>query len=199
MIPVSACCSWLCCRLKIQMRMYMGAGVVDPSSLIILHDIQGAGYVKGHGGSLATNSSEYIAPGTDDDDEYGSEGHDLVLMAKLQKTPWTDLLNDPLFVLLNLQGPYSDMIRQRLQYDASDDDSYPDFADISGNEDLGRGKMRDAELPLIPYCGTVINRDMKKVHKNNGHLESLDDPENADRLEGRQKCQSRSFTVGGAN
>jgi len=172
----------------------MGAGVVDPQSLIILHDVQGAGFLKGHGGNFQPNTTQYVAPGYEDDDEYAGEGTDLVLMAKLNKTPWTDLMNDPLFVFLNLAGPYSDMIRQKINYQT--DGEYPDFADIHAFDPTGN-KARDNELPLIPYCGTVWNKELKKVHINNGHLEGLDDPEFVDRLEGRQKCHTRSFTVGG--
>lgn len=184
-------------HLIVTLRMYLGAGVVNPQNIIILHDVQAAGNIKGHGCRLQKDPSRYT-PQSDEDEEGGD---DLVFMAKLESTPWTDLLNDPIFVLLNLRGPMSEIIRQKVEYDGGAADEFPDFADVTGREGgmppMDPDRPRSLELPIIPYCGTVINGAMVKVHRNNGHLEGLDDPEYVDRIEGRQKCHSRTFVAGG--
>jgi hypothetical protein len=115
-------------------------------------------------------------------------------------TPWTDLFNDPLFVAMNLNGPYAEMIAQKMTAAQSETGEFPAFdavkqyaevnkADAAGHHSGGM------ELPLIPYCGTVWNRDGRKVFENNGHFEGLDDPKYCDRLEGRQRCSARRFAT----
>lgn len=187
-------------ELLIPMRMYMGAGVVDKEKLIILNDVQGAGFVKGHGVNLCLDAKKYTPQmGDPDDEEYGI-GDDLVLCCKLKSTPWTDLFNDPLFVAMNLNGPYAEMIAQKMTAAQSETGEFPAFdavkqyaevnkADAAGHHSGGM------ELPLIPYCGTVWNRDGRKVFENNGHFEGLDDPKYCDRLEGRQRCSARRFAT----
>lgn len=184
-------------ELLIPMRMYMGAGVVDKEQLIILNDVQGAGFVKGHGVNLCLNAQEYTPQtGDPDEEEYGI-GDDLVLCCKLRSTPWTDLFNDPLFVAMNLNGPYAEMIAQKMTAEETGGefpafDAVKQYAEVSKDASKHSGGM---ELPLIPYCGTVWNTEGKKVFENNGHFEGLDDPKYCDRLEGRQRCSARRFAT----
>ena len=144
-------------ELLIPMRMYIGAGVVDKSQLIILNDVQGAGFIKGHGAKLCKEPAKYKPPTAED--EEGERGDDLVLMAKLRTTPWTDLFEDPLFVLANYyvngdnKAPFCDIITSRARIAAGDYD----------------GEIE--EKPLIPYCGTVCDSMGKIVYENNGHFE----------------------------
>ena len=143
------------------------------------------------------NPNMYEAPSEEDEDELGGGGgHDLVYMAKLRTTKWVDVMRDPLFVALNVNGPLSQVIEQHTMYAASGDDAYPDFSqvDIKRTIDTGGGARdfaREHELPIIPFCGAMVNADYIRVRRNNGYLEALDDPELCDRLEGRQKCHSR--------
>ena len=145
-------------ELLIPMRMYIGAGVVDKSQLIILNDVQGAGFIKGHGAKLCKRASRYNPPTAEDDGL--NQGDDLVLMAKLRTTPWTDLFEDPLFVFMNYQfttnntqAPFYDIVKKREKIAAGDYD----------------GEIE--EKPLIPYCGTVCDSMGKIVYENNGHFE----------------------------
>ena len=165
-------------ELLIPMRMYMGAGVVDKQNLIILNDIQGAGFVGGHGSRLCPIGGEFMSPGDEDDDEYSS-GHDLMVCMKLEKTPWTDLINDPVFRAHefnrpNRSSPFYHLIAAALG------DGIPD-------------EFETDDVPVIPYAGAMWNEARTKIQSNNGHLEGLDDPRYCDRLEQRQRCHVRQW------
>ena len=169
-------------ELLIPMRMYMGAGVIDKQNLIILNDIQGAGFVGGHGSRLCQLNEAFRAPGDEDDDEY-STGHDLMVCVKLENTPWTDLINDPVFRAhehnrRNQSSPFYELIN------ASMGDGIPDEFEAN-------------DVPVIPYAGAMWSARAggmyEKIQSNNGHLEGLDDPRYCDRLEQRQRCHVRQW------
>lgn len=176
--------------------------MIDKEQLIILNDIQSAGFVQGHGCNIAMTTQDYRSPTESDDDEYDN-GTDLVLCCKLRNTPWTDLLGDPLFVKSMIDGPYSDIVAQMAQCSASGDGSWPDF-DAYDPHGPGKEKINSrsgesddpsagVEVPLIPYCGTVVDKEGKKVYENNGHFEGLDDPRYCDRLMQRHRAGPRTF------
>ena len=169
-------------ELLIPMRMYMGAGVIDKQNLIILNDIQGAGFVGGHGSRLCQLNEAFRAPGDEDDDEY-STGHDLMVCVKLENTPWTDLINDPVFRAHEHNRPRESSPFYEL-INASMGDGIPDEFEAN-------------DVPVIPYAGAMWSARAggmyEKIQSNNGHLEGLDDPRYCDRLEQRQRCHVRQW------
>ena len=176
-------------ELLIPMRMYMGAGVIDKQNLIILNDIQGAGFVSGHGANVCMSMNEkyegYTAPDLDADDDEYSSGHDLILCAKLKKTPWTDLINDPVFRFCQSFKPAGSTLTSK--------PPYHDIVMALTESPLNPNTDELQDMPIVPYAGAMWNKDRNKVQSNNGHLEGLDDPRYCDRLEQRQRCHVRQW------
>lgn len=182
-------------ELLITLRQRHGCGIVNRQNLCLLPDIQCGGMIMGHGIRLSDSTHTYKAP-EEDDDEYDITGHDLVLMCKLEKTPWMRLLDDPLFVAQNLQGPLSDVIKQKVYYD--NNEQFPDLAENieveDGNVLETDGLVRRNEMTIFSFSGAVWDKDMKQIHTNTGHLEDLDRETACDALEGRLK--TRPYRIG---
>lgn len=177
-------------ELLCMLRSNIGCGTVNPQNIIILPDVQITGMVKGYGITTCNRSHEYRAP------QSAEDGDDLVLMAKLKTTAWTDLLEDPVFVALNKYGPLSDIIQRRMDGFALPNDNVWDNGarrDVDDADARARPVLenREVEMPLIPFIGTVVNRDLKIVWENTGHLEGLDHPSQVHRLHGRRKYSTR--------
>jgi hypothetical protein len=182
-------------ELLITLRERHGCGIVNRQNLCLLPDIKCGGLINGHGNVLADRASEYVPP-SDDDDDYGATGHDLVVMCKLKTTPWLRVTDDPLFVALNIQGPLSDVLKQKSLYDTngafSDVHETPEFGNVGA---FDSGITRHAEMPIFPFCGRVWDRNLKAVHENNGHFEELDHPNQVSVLEGRIRSRPHQFHI----
>ena len=175
-------------ELLITLRQRHGCGIVNAQNLCLLPDIQCGGMIMGHGAVLAQSAVEYIAP-EEDDDEYEVVGDDLVLMCKLESTPWFRLMDDPLFVFQNLKGPLSDVIAQKSVYDTTGE--YPDLSVIGRLGDTGEeARERKNEMAIFAFSGAVWDNNIKLVHTNTGHLEGLDRETACDALEGRLKTRA---------
>lgn len=172
--------------MTITYRIYLGAALISPENVMIVPSVIANGFVSGHGTELAASSIEYTLATSNGEYE---EGHDLVMMAKLKRTPFTDLFNDPVFVALNYTGgPAYDVIHQKIQAEANggiytDEQTYTD----QENGDPS-GSLRG--LPVIPSIGRVVDKDRKQLWKNTCGFGDLDNPNYCERLDGVKSASS---------
>ena len=172
--------------LRVQLRVYLGAMLVEPENVTILNDIRFAGLIGGHGANVCLTPTDYKPWSAD------GSGHDLVLLSKKRATKWHELFK------CDSDG------------NAVDDVFFTDSQHIFSAEwaeaaRIAKGDTASADLsappeehfPILPYRGATFTAapDYKQITCNNGHLGWLDSPNHVSVLEGMQVYHSRPQEV----
>jgi hypothetical protein len=144
-------------ELLVVSRNIFGAGIIEKRHFILIPDVSLHTIESGAGSKVAWEVDDYVCA----HEEMTGRPTDVVLMAKSELMPWDMVFSCPLMVLLNCQN--SAPWYYTLQSSISSADALA--IEVSG---------RASSMPLIPFLGTVYNKDLKPVYSNGGHMGSVD-------------------------
>lgn len=171
--------------MRMSMRIHIGCIIKRPENIIVLRHVQCAGFIKGHGVGLAETTDEFLESRADDDDDE-RKTTDLVLMAKLESTPWSNVWKDPLWTLLAQRGPYGSIMREKFEFLDGGGREWPDHGDVEVDPAVQKTSIT-GDVPVHLYRGTVCNGRGEIVLRNNGHLGPLDNPACCGMIAGQQR------------
>lgn len=159
--------------MKMQLRVYLGAGVYQPDHFIILPDVAFAGAISGHGTRMCESGT------------FKSGEHDLILAFKSKSFDGASLLEDDHFLATagkTFYKGYAELFDKTNITSSSVEER-----DIKMFGSQGEG------VPLTFHQGRVercYDGRWETMCRNFGHLGALDDPEMSDQIDGLQKYQA---------